>query len=72
VAAGKRAVVSGYHDATGDPAMNAELAGRRAVAVGDALKAAGVPEDKIELKKPEQTQAGGPAAAARRVEVVVQ
>jgi K(+)-stimulated pyrophosphate-energized sodium pump len=72
VAAGKRAVVSGYHDASGDPALNAELARQRAVAVRDALKAAGVPEDKVELKKPEQTIAGGPAAEARRVEVVVQ
>jgi K(+)-stimulated pyrophosphate-energized sodium pump len=72
VAAGKRAVVSGYHDASGDPALNAELSRQRAVAVRDALKTAGVPEDKVELKKPEQTTAGGPAAEARRVEVVVQ
>jgi K(+)-stimulated pyrophosphate-energized sodium pump len=72
VAAGKRAVVSGYHDASGDPALNAELARQRAVAVRDALKTAGVSEDKVELKKPEQTTAGGPAAEARRVEVVVQ
>ena len=53
VAAGKRAVVSGYHDASGDPAKNAELAKQRAVAVRDALKAAGIPDDKVELKKPE-------------------
>jgi K(+)-stimulated pyrophosphate-energized sodium pump len=71
VAAGKRAVVSGYHDASGDPARNAELARLRAVAVRDALKAAGIAEDRIDLQKPEQTQAGGPAAEARRVEVVV-
>ena len=37
VAAGKRAVVSGYTDATGDPAKNEELAKARAVAVGNAL-----------------------------------
>ncbi|WP_326543248.1 sodium-translocating pyrophosphatase [Pseudorhodoferax sp.] len=72
VAAGKRAVVSGYHDASGDPEKNAELARQRAVAVRDALKSAGVPEDKVELKKPEQTTAGGPPAEARRVEVSVQ
>ena len=71
VASGKRAVVSGYHDASGDPARNAELARLRAVAVRDALTAAGIAEDKIDLQKPEQTQAGGPAAEARRVEVVV-
>lgn len=72
VAAGKRAVVSGYHDASGDPAKNAELARQRAVAVRDALKTAGVREDKVELRKPEQTTAGGPPAEARRVEVAVQ
>ncbi|RCW72699.1 sodium-translocating pyrophosphatase [Pseudorhodoferax soli] len=72
VAAGKRAVVSGYHDASGDAAKNAELARQRAVAVRDALKTAGVPEDKVELRKPEQTTAGGPPAEARRVEVAVQ
>ncbi|MGC3985731.1 MAG: sodium-translocating pyrophosphatase [Pseudorhodoferax sp.] len=72
VAAGKRAVVSGYHDASGDPAKNAELARQRALAVRDALKTAGVPEDKVELSKPEQTTADGPPAEARRVEVTVQ
>jgi cytochrome c5 len=68
VAAGKKVVISGYHDATGDPAKNAELAKQRAFAARDALKAAGVAEDKIELKKPEQINAGS-AADARRVEV---
>ncbi|EWS56236.1 proteobacterial sortase system OmpA family protein [Methylibium sp. T29] len=68
VAAGKKAVISGYHDATGDPDKNVELAKQRALAVRDALKAAGVAEDKIELKKPEQLNAGD-AAEARRVEV---
>ncbi|SDO16129.1 K(+)-stimulated pyrophosphate-energized sodium pump [Rhodoferax sp. OV413] len=72
MADGKKAVVSGFHDATGDPAKNQELAKQRALAVRDALKAAGVAEDKIELKKPEQTQADGPPAEARRVEVAVQ
>jgi cytochrome c5 len=68
VKAGKKAVISGYHDATGDPAKNAELAKQRAFAARDALKAAGVADDKIELKKPEQINAGS-AADARRVEV---
>lgn len=71
VQSGNTALVSGYHDATGDAAKNAELAKQRAMAVGDALKAAGAPEDKIELAKPEQTQADGPAGEARRVEVKV-
>ena len=68
VAGGKKVVVSGYHDATGDPTKNAELAKQRAFAARDALKAAGVAEDKIELKKPEQINAGS-AADARRVEL---
>ncbi len=68
VAGGKKAVISGYHDATGDPAKNAELAKQRAFAARDALKAAGVAEDRIDLNKPEQINAGS-AAEARRVEV---
>ena len=74
VAAGKKAVVSGYTDATGDPAKNAELAKVRALAVRDALKSAGVPEEKIELKKPETVtaNAAGSSADARRVDVVLQ
>jgi len=69
VADGKKAVVSGFHDATGDPAVNAELAKQRAMKVADTLKSVGVPEDKIELKKPEQLTGSGPDAEARRVEV---
>jgi K(+)-stimulated pyrophosphate-energized sodium pump len=61
-------VISGFHDASGDPAKNAELAKQRAFAVRDALKAAGVPEDRIDTKKPEQINAGS-ADDARRVEV---
>ncbi len=61
-------VISGFHDASGDPAKNAELAKQRALAVRDALKAAGVAEDRIEMKKPEQINAGS-ADDARRVEV---
>ena len=72
VAGGKKAVISGYHDASGDPVKNAELAKQRALNVRDALKAAGVAEDKVELKKPEQAKVDGPAAEARRVEVTVQ
>ncbi|MBL8389652.1 MAG: OmpA family protein [Hydrogenophaga sp.] len=69
--AGKKLVISGFHDATGDPAKNAELAKQRAFAVRDALKAAGVAESGIELKKPEQTTASGNNAEARRVEVMI-
>ncbi len=69
VAAGKRAVVSGFHDETGNAASNAELAKQRAMNVRDALKAAGVAEDKIELKKPEVLVGGSNPAEARRVDV---
>ena len=72
VAAGKRAVISGFHDATGDPVKNAELAKQRAFKVRDALAALGVAADKIELKKPEQMLASGSDSEARRVEVMVQ
>ncbi len=72
VAAGKRAVVSGFHDATGDPLKNAELAKQRAFKVRDALTTLGVAADKIELKKPEQMLASGSDSEARRVEVAVQ
>ena len=71
-AAGKSVVISGFHDATGDPAMNAELAKQRALKVRDTLGALGVAQDKVELKKPEQTLATGADSEARRVEVSVQ
>lgn len=71
LATGKKVVISGFHDAAGDPAKNAELAKQRAMAVAALLKGAGVADDKIELKKPEQAQADGPAHFARRVEVML-
>ena len=72
VAGGKKAVISGYTDPSGDPARNAELAKQRAFAVRDLLKAGGVAEDKIELKKPEDIKAGATSAAeGRRVEVTL-
>ena len=71
VAEGKKALVSGFHDSTGDLAKNQELAKLRAFAVRDALKSLGVAEDKIELKKPEVMTGTGSNAEARRVEVTV-
>lgn len=69
---GRKLVISGYHDATGSTAQNAELAKLRAFSVRDALKAAGVADDKIELKKPEVLLVTGSDAEARRVEVALQ
>ena len=70
--AGRKLVISGFHDATGDASKNAELAKQRALAVRDALKAAGVTDQQIDLKKPEQMAASGSNAEARRVEVALQ
>lgn len=70
--AGKKLVLSGFHDATGNPEQNAELAKQRALAVRDVLLAVGVAEAAIELKKPEQLTGAGSNAEARRVDVVVE
>ena len=66
-----KVTLSGFHDATGDQAKNEELAKERANAVREALKAAGIAEDRIEMKKPEAVTGGGDNAEARRVEVAV-
>ena len=70
---GKKAVVSGFNDSTGNVAANEELSKQRALAVRNALLGLGVPESQIELRKPENTEAGqGNNAEARRVEVVLE
>ena len=69
IKAGQKATISGFHDTTGDPAKNAELAKKRAFSVRDALIALGVTEDKLELVKPADAQATGSNSEARRVEV---
>ena len=71
VAEGKKVVISGFHDASGDAAQNAELAKQRAMSVQKTLLELGIPEDVIDLKKPESTDAGA-EAEARRVEVSLQ
>lgn len=62
VQSGSVLLVSGYHDASGDPAKNAELAKQRAVAVGDALKAAGAPRTRSSLPSPSRPRRTGPRA----------
>ena len=65
--------LSGFVDSSGDPAKNAELAKQRAITVRDALAAAGVAADRIDLSKPPQIEAGSAdAARARRVDIVQQ
>lgn len=70
---GQKLVISGYHDSTGSAELNAELAKQRAIAVADALKALGVDESRLELKKPEVAEiTTGSNAEARRVEVTIE
>ena len=69
---GSSLAVSGYNDASGNAAANAELSKNRAQAVAAALVAAGIPQASVALVKPEQTtDASVPGDAARRVEVIV-
>jgi outer membrane protein OmpA-like peptidoglycan-associated protein len=68
-APGKRIVLSGFHDPTGDPIKNTELAKNRAKAVRAALQGEGLPEQRIVLRKPESTTGSGTDQEARRVEV---
>jgi len=69
VQGGRKAVVSGFHDTTGDAAINEELAKKRAQMVRDVLTGLGVPEAKIDLQKPAVSTGTGSNAEARRVEV---
>jgi ammonium transporter, Amt family len=69
--AGSKFQISGFADSTGDAEKNKELAKARAMAVRDALKAAGIPEDTIALVKPAEPVAGGNPDAARRVEITL-
>jgi outer membrane protein OmpA-like peptidoglycan-associated protein len=69
---GKKVVISGFHDDKGNAARNAELARQRALAVRQALLAAGVPDSQIRLDKPAQTAGTGSDAEARRVEITLE
>lgn len=69
---GKKVVISGFHDPKGNAAVNAELARQRALAVRDALTAAGVADSQITLQKTEQVAGSGSDAEARRVEITLQ
>nr|WP_246542188.1 OmpA family protein [Collimonas antrihumi] len=62
--------VSGYHDASGNADVNAEVSKNRAKAVRALLVAAGVEEARVTMEKP-QVSLGGNDADARRVEVTV-
>lgn len=68
-APGKKLVIAGFHDPSGNAEHNAELAKHRAKAVRAALTAQGADPARVQLRKPEQTALGGPPEEARRVEV---
>jgi len=74
LAANPNAIVllSGFHDASGDPAHNAELAKQRAMSVRDALVAGGVATERVKFRKPESTVGAGSPEEGRRVEIRVQ
>ena len=66
---GKVVLISGFHDASGDAATNAELAKKRALAVRHALEANGVAPDRLVMDKPMVTTGGADERQARRVEM---
>ncbi len=69
VQGGRKAVISGYHDTTGDAAINEQLAKKRAEMVRDVLTGLGLPAAKVDLQKPAETAGSGNDVEARRVEV---
>lgn len=69
---GGTVLISGFHDASGDAAANADLAKRRAQQVQHALEANGVAPDHLQLSKPAVTTGDGDPKAARRVELRLQ
>ena len=67
-----KAVISGYHDASGNLTSNQTLSKNRAKAVSEALKNAGIDTNRIELRKPVSTEGVGEPAEARRVEIAIE
>jgi outer membrane protein OmpA-like peptidoglycan-associated protein len=67
-----KAIISGYHDARGNKERNEKLAKTRAQSTYDALITAGVSADKIEMRKPSETEGDGNLDEARRVEITIE
>ncbi len=63
--------ISGFTDKTGNPVKNAELAKDRAKAIREALKAGGIAEGRINMKKPETITGSSNDEDARRVELTL-
>ena len=64
-----RIAITGYADATGGREANVALAKARAVAVRDALVAAGVAADRLQLREPRDVIGSGNNDEARRVDL---
>ncbi len=69
IESGHKAVISGFHDTTGDAAINEELAKKRAEMVRDVLVGLGVPAGQGRPAEAAVTAGTGNNAEARRVEV---
>lgn len=71
--ASAKAMISGFHSASGDLKQNQELAKQRAMAVRDLLKARGIGADRVLLEKPQSAEANlsGEDPQARRVDVAI-
>ncbi len=67
-----RAVISGYHDASGNLAFNQTLAKARAQAVQKFMLGQGIDTARITLEKPAETEGSGAPEEARRVEVRIE
>jgi flagellar motor protein MotB len=61
--------ITGYADATGSRDANVALAKARAIAVRDALVAAGVTPDRLQLREPRDVIGSGSNDEARRVDL---
>ncbi len=68
---GSKAVLSGFHDPSGNRDHNLELAKNRSHAVRDRLVQQGIGLGRIIEEKPVETTGDGPPAEARRVEVSI-
>jgi cytochrome c oxidase subunit 2 len=68
--AGKRIVITGYYEKSGDPSFGAELARQRAYAVRDFFRAAGIADERIVIEEPREAASGG-GREARRVETAI-
>jgi outer membrane protein OmpA-like peptidoglycan-associated protein len=68
---GSKAVLSGFHDPSGNRDHNLELAKNRSHAVRDRLVQQGISLSRIIEEKPSETTGDGPPAEARRVEVSI-